>query len=239
MLPRWAVPVSIVALLAAFALVVALTTAWQQGQVAEASAAQLRAEAALASAEARASTTAAEGVALDERLAAAVARADAAGREAAQLNGRLRQVNATLTDAQSRLDVSRTRVAELASTRATLEKRLDNALEARRAAIASATALIGPPLADGHFTTRFEAFGGTQNPPMAVMDLSGSSDWRVVQVSPSAEVKVLGANGLKSVSLQAFGEKFSPTKPHAMDMYRTDFRVKVLNDRVTAITEQR
>jgi hypothetical protein len=233
--PGWATTIAI-------ALIVAIVASglmyWlQQSRVNDALEKQQQAVSTVARSQQQTSGSATTIQALNDRLATQVQHIRVAQRRIASLETTARHREAALFDAQSRLDTSRARITELATARRTAEHRLQQAQAARREAIARTTALIGAPLAAGRYVTKLEAFGGTQSPPMAVADLQGTSEWHVVAVSPGAEVRVFGKNGLHRVSLAQLDNMFAQSASRPNDVARSSFRISVSDGRITGITE--
>lgn len=227
--PRW-IALTVAIAVAAALVAAGLTYLWQRGAH-EAPAAQTQTGAALAQ------QASADLALANEELAAAVERATAAERRVSVVEVRLDRAAAALDASRGRLGASDNRIAALTAANQALEGRLQTAFAARREAAAAAAALVGTPLADGMYLTTLKAVGGTQSPPFAVLHLRGDPEWKVLEIAKSANVRVLGPNGLRAVTLARFHEVFAPGSASASEMASSDFRVAVKGDRITGITE--
>lgn len=227
--PRW-IALTVAVAVAAALVAAGLTYLWQRGadeapavetQTGTAAARQAAADLALA----------------NEELTAALDRATVADRRVSALEVRLARTTAALDASRNAPAAPARRIATLTAANQALEGRLQTAFAARREAVAAAAALLGTPLADGMYLTTFKAVGGTQSPPFAVLHLRGDPEWKVLQIAKSANVRVLGPNGLRSVTLGRFHEMFAPGSANSSELASSDFRVAVKGDRITGITE--
>ena len=227
--PRWITLTVAIAVVAAL-VSAGLTYLWQSSAD-EAPAVQTSGGTALAQ------QASADLAVANEQLAAALDRAAAADRRVSVLESRLDRATASLEASRGRSATSDSRIAALRADNQALEKRLQTAFAARRKVVAAAAMLVGTPLADGMYLTTLKAVGGTQSPPFAVLHLRGNPEWKVLEISKSANVRVLGPNGLRAVTLDRFHEMFAPGSDSASEMASSDFRVAVKGDRITGITE--
>ena len=224
--PRWITLTVAIALVAAL-VAAGLTYVWQRGAD--------EAPAAATGTVAAAQQASADLALANDELAAALDRATGAERRVSVLEARLARASAAASRSRSAAPAGR--VAALTATNQALENRLQAAFTARREAVAAATALVGAPLADGMYLTTLKAVGGTQSPPFAVLHVRGNPEWKVLAIAPSANVRVLGPNRLRAVTLARFHEMFAPGSASATEMALSDFRVAVKGDRITGITE--
>jgi len=227
--PRW-IALTVAIAVAAALVAAGLTYLWQRGAD-EAPAAQTQAGTVVAQ------QASADLALANEELAAALDRATAADRQVSVLEVRLARAAAMLDASRNRSAAPDRRIATLAAANRALEGRLQTALAARREAVAAAATLIGTPLADGFYLTMLKAVGGTQSPPFAVLHLRGNPEWKVLAIAKSANVRVLGPDGLRAITLARLNEMFAPGSARASEMASSDFRVAVKGDRITGITQ--
>lgn len=234
--PGWILVTIVIALIAA---VVAggIVYMSQQARVGDAKNAQQQAVAALAVARDAAAAALHDARTLNDRVVVQGRRAAATQARVTRLQRRVHLVQADLARSQASLNRSQARVAHLRTVQSTLETKLQHATKALRTASAGTAALIGPPMADGRYAARFEAFGGLQSPPFAVVDLQQSSDWRVVPVSQTAVVHVLGKHGSKRVTLAQFNNMFAAGSSRPNNIAKATFRIAARNGTITAISE--